>query len=106
MNEQETIESHQLLCLDVVTETLNKLYNVLGGKLCKFRIEESDKNYEFLNLVGNFFLTHFIIRLFFLRPNEPTNISLMGGWMGGWMVDTRNIIEPVEPINNILILCL
>ena len=81
MNEQETTETHQLLCLDVGTPLLDELYNVSDVKLCKFRIEESDKNYEFLNLVGNFFLTHFIIRLFFLRPNEPTNISLMGGWM-------------------------
>lgn len=43
LNEQETIEPHQLLCFKRYKKKLNKLFNMLGRKSRVFWIVESDK---------------------------------------------------------------
>ena len=43
-NDKKQPSPHQLLCLDVVSQALAKLYNAFGIKSYEFRIEECDKN--------------------------------------------------------------
>jgi hypothetical protein len=77
VDEQETTERHQLLCLDVLRPLLDKLYNLLDIKLCKFLIEESDKNMKSLRLYFNLNLTDFIYVCCFLLISKQSEVIVI-----------------------------